>query len=503
MVKPLKALVASKGQGKGEGQGQAAQAAAQGGTAPDVQAAVSKSSAPPPPAQGQSWQPSFIQPAAGPPPVVDFAPQGQKSREDAEVEAALAAIKAARGDPLETAKKALEEVNGSVGGKGQGKTFTAEEEYLYQLQQTITAEEQQPDAASAAAGGGEEHWADEQQLEIMKQLEKQAVEIAETERLKQGLEKKMQEQAAELAAADAFFEQQQEQEQKIQIAMETLEEEPEAEMSGHQQAMKQMMEQQAAICAMMQAGGDAGQLQESLMSMVGSRNFDNPEQAIEWQNNVIAVFTQMQTQQQYETLSEENKQITIADDKAVDQQLEKIYQGTDPQRTAIGQRQMSFHEKEKNNHLIVFIGGLRTVTSEERLATYFRKFGNPTFVEVKRLPDRTSRGFGFVHFETSEAVQKVIAAKDQHVIDGKWIDVRKCEAQEKKNSNKNKQQTTSFNPRAGGKGGGKGSGSSSSGYGASTLAAQTSYERRAEGGGAPYSHSQNQDWGHDGGHQSW
>merc|ERR1719433_834914 len=72
----------------------------------------------------------------------------------------------------------------------------------------------------------------------------------------------------------------------------------------------------------------------------------------------------------------------------------------------------------------VFVGGLRKSTSEDKVVAHFAKFGQVDNVDIKRLPDGTSRGFAFVKFMEKEAVDKVIEARSSHMIDNKWVAVR-------------------------------------------------------------------------------
>merc|ERR1719361_1457745 len=72
----------------------------------------------------------------------------------------------------------------------------------------------------------------------------------------------------------------------------------------------------------------------------------------------------------------------------------------------------------------VFVGGLRKSTSEDKVVAHFAKFGQVDNVDIKRLPDGTSRGFAFVKFVEKEAVDKVIEARSSHMIDNKWVAVR-------------------------------------------------------------------------------
>ncbi|XP_015785990.1 RNA-binding protein Musashi homolog Rbp6 [Tetranychus urticae] len=70
----------------------------------------------------------------------------------------------------------------------------------------------------------------------------------------------------------------------------------------------------------------------------------------------------------------------------------------------------------------MFIGGLSWQTAPESLKEYFSKFGNITEVMVMKDPTtRRSRGFGFVTFADSSAVDKVLT-NGPHELDGKKID---------------------------------------------------------------------------------
>merc|ERR1719437_397289 len=76
--------------------------------------------------------------------------------------------------------------------------------------------------------------------------------------------------------------------------------------------------------------------------------------------------------------------------------------------------------KQKDNANVVFVGGLRKTTEEDRVCAHFAKFGQVEHVDIKRLPDGTSRGFAFVKFSECTAVDKVIEAHAKHMIDNKW-----------------------------------------------------------------------------------
>ncbi|CAK9091788.1 RNA-binding protein squid (Heterogeneous nuclear ribonucleoprotein 40) (HNRNP 40) [Durusdinium trenchii] len=82
-------------------------------------------------------------------------------------------------------------------------------------------------------------------------------------------------------------------------------------------------------------------------------------------------------------------------------------------------------KKPKDNANVIFVGGLRKTTEEDRVTAHFAKFGQVEQVDIKRLPDGTSRGFAFVKFSDTEAVEKVIDAHAKHMIDNKWVEVKR------------------------------------------------------------------------------
>merc|ERR1740129_1973586 len=82
-------------------------------------------------------------------------------------------------------------------------------------------------------------------------------------------------------------------------------------------------------------------------------------------------------------------------------------------------------KKQKHNVQVVFVGGLRKTTEEDRVTAHFAKFGQVENVDIKRLPDGTSRGFAFVKFADSDAIEKVMEAHAKHMIDNKWVEVKR------------------------------------------------------------------------------
>merc|ERR1719353_2057587 len=91
----------------------------------------------------------------------------------------------------------------------------------------------------------------------------------------------------------------------------------------------------------------------------------------------------------------------------------------------VANMQKLVRKKEKENVNVVFVGGLRKTTEEDRVTAHFAKFGQVEHVDIKRLPDGTSRGFAFVKFADADSVERVIDAHAKHMIDNKWVEVRR------------------------------------------------------------------------------
>ena len=94
----------------------------------------------------------------------------------------------------------------------------------------------------------------------------------------------------------------------------------------------------------------------------------------------------------------------------------------------------------------IFVGGLPTEVTEKEFADYFSTFGlvKDVVVMVDRATNR-SRGFGFVTFETEEAVEAVLRNKCE--IMGKWVEVKRAEPRDARSES---------GPRGNGMGGGGG-----------------------------------------------
>lgn len=75
----------------------------------------------------------------------------------------------------------------------------------------------------------------------------------------------------------------------------------------------------------------------------------------------------------------------------------------------------------------IFVGGLATSVTEEDFRNYFSQFGNITDVVVMYDPaTQRPRGFGFITFDSEDAVEKVIQQNTFHQIHEKLVEVKKA-----------------------------------------------------------------------------
>ncbi|CAE7665428.1 HRP1 [Symbiodinium pilosum] len=85
---------------------------------------------------------------------------------------------------------------------------------------------------------------------------------------------------------------------------------------------------------------------------------------------------------------------------------------------------------ERGGPFKVFVGGLPQDCTNDILVDYFGKYGNITDVVV--MTDRAtgrSRGFGFVSFDTLEAVDAIMSMHTEHKIQDKWVDCKRATAE--------------------------------------------------------------------------
>lgn len=81
----------------------------------------------------------------------------------------------------------------------------------------------------------------------------------------------------------------------------------------------------------------------------------------------------------------------------------------------------SFHARK------IFVGGLPHELPEKAFAKYFANYG--TVIHSLIMKDRDtgkSRGFGFVTFDSEEAVEKVLKSIKSHKLMGKWVECKRA-----------------------------------------------------------------------------
>jgi len=61
----------------------------------------------------------------------------------------------------------------------------------------------------------------------------------------------------------------------------------------------------------------------------------------------------------------------------------------------------------------LFVRGLNKATDDDQLKQYFENYGNIVDCNIMRDQEKRSRGFGFILFDDTEAVDKIIAAKKE------------------------------------------------------------------------------------------
>lgn len=75
----------------------------------------------------------------------------------------------------------------------------------------------------------------------------------------------------------------------------------------------------------------------------------------------------------------------------------------------------------------IFVGGLPHELTETTFAEYFSRYG--CVVQSLIMKDRDTgkpRGFGFVTFDTEEAVEEVLKNLKDHKLMGKWVECKKA-----------------------------------------------------------------------------
>eukprot|EP00811_Abedinium_folium_P002850 NODE_12621_length_1213_cov_6.041436.p1 GENE.NODE_12621_length_1213_cov_6.041436~~NODE_12621_length_1213_cov_6.041436.p1 ORF type:complete len:280 (-),score=64.30 NODE_12621_length_1213_cov_6.041436:264-1103(-) len=98
-------------------------------------------------------------------------------------------------------------------------------------------------------------------------------------------------------------------------------------------------------------------------------------------------------------------------------------------KRAVRERQVSLVRDADGvyNSTKIFVGGLPSSCSYEKLTGYFGRYGEiQDAVVMIDAQTQRHRGFGYVTYSTIAAVEAAIAEHVSHKIDGKWIDVKRC-----------------------------------------------------------------------------
>lgn len=92
----------------------------------------------------------------------------------------------------------------------------------------------------------------------------------------------------------------------------------------------------------------------------------------------------------------------------------------------------------------MFVGGLNRSSTDEDFFDYFAQFGNMVDKVVIKDPNtKTSRGFGFITYDASAAVENVFQNRP-HELDGKTLDVKRAMPREFNNTSAHSKVTKLF-----------------------------------------------------------
>jgi len=98
--------------------------------------------------------------------------------------------------------------------------------------------------------------------------------------------------------------------------------------------------------------------------------------------------------------------------------------GGNPSERRRGQTADSATLEEQCHPKKVFVGGLSHKSTTQHLREYFEKYGTVSDAVVLRWPDGRSRGFGYVTFMDADLA--AAALRDNHVVNGRHVDVKRA-----------------------------------------------------------------------------
>lgn len=115
------------------------------------------------------------------------------------------------------------------------------------------------------------------------------------------------------------------------------------------------------------------------------------------------------------------------------------YPNQSPHQNPSPSRRFSNNNNFNGGHsdLKIFVGGLPATTEESNFKRYFEKFGTINDVVVMHDSNtHKSRGFGFITFDSPDAVKEVLK-NNFHQLDGKNVEVKIAEPKQENNNNHN------------------------------------------------------------------
>ncbi|TKW22767.1 hypothetical protein SEVIR_4G249900v4 [Setaria viridis] len=168
--------------------------------------------------------------------------------------------------------------------------------------------------------------------------------------------------------------------------------------------------------------------------------------------------------------------VTFSDPSVIDRVLEDehvINGRTVEVKRTVPKEEMSTKDGPKTKK--IFVGGIPPSLTEDKLKEHFSSYGK--VVEHQIMLDHStgrSRGFGFVTFESEDAVERVMSQGRMHDLGGKQVEIKKAEPKKPGGGDSSSNgrysrggggHRDSYRGSGGGGGGGGGGGSGSSGGG--------------------------------------
>ncbi|KAK6738729.1 hypothetical protein RB195_020687 [Necator americanus] len=138
-----------------------------------------------------------------------------------------------------------------------------------------------------------------------------------------------------------------------------------------------------------------------------------------WEDKVFTVITSSSRNDRGSDVSVKRRKIGTSDGESDSDGEGRIgrKRAADSRETAVAEPPLPRRPVD----LIVL--GVNYKTTDEGFKSYFEAFGTVVFSEIKRTPEGSSKGFGFVQMSTVEEQDKVLATAS-HMLDGRRCEVR-------------------------------------------------------------------------------